>query len=129
MLQTWKDKPGEPYTILELRDGRLLAGFAVLSRAVNTDFTFDVPSICIERAYIGKGVGIRLVEMLEEEVLRIEGSAIMRFEISRRKEDAVGRGLFTEAGYALIGHIENFYETGDDYFIYARHLRRAAAPN
>jgi ribosomal protein S18 acetylase RimI-like enzyme len=123
-LQSWKSKPGDPYTILELRDGRTLAGFAVLSRAANTEFTFDVTNICVERVYKGKGVGRSLVTMLEEEALRKVDSALVRFELSRLKEDAVGRGLFSELGYTLIGHIEDFYEEGNDYFIYAKHLSR-----
>lgn len=123
-LRTWQARPGDPYTILELRDGKTLAGFAVLSKAVGTDFTFDVRDFCIERAYIGKGVSLRLIEMLEDEVLRMELSAIVRFETSRRKEDAAGRGTFLQAGYTLIGHIADFYDAGDDYFIYAKHIRR-----
>ncbi|HET7839284.1 MAG TPA: GNAT family N-acetyltransferase [Rectinemataceae bacterium] len=124
-LQAWKAKPGEPFTLLDLRDGRILAGFAVLARAPDTDFTYDVRAICIERAYIGTGVGKRLIEMVEEEAMRVSNSAIVRFETSRRKEDAIGRGVFTDAGYLSIGHIADFYEAGDDYFIYAKHLHRA----
>ncbi len=124
-FQAWKEHPGDPYTLLELRDGRTLAGFAVLARAQGTDFTFDVRAMCIDRAYIGKGVAARLVEMLEEESLKIEGSAILRFETSTRKEAAVGQAVFSNAGYALIGHIADFYEQGDDYYMYAKHLRPA----
>jgi hypothetical protein len=123
-LQSWQSSPGDPYTILELRDGKILAGFAVLSRATNTEFTFDVRSLCVERGYLEKRVGRSLLDMLENEVLRLEASAIVRFEISRLKEDAVGKGLFIEAGYALIGHIKDFYTEGNDYFIYAKYLRR-----
>ena len=124
-LVSWSSSPGAPFTILELRDGKLLAGFAVLCRAANTDFTFDVRSLCVERSYRGTAVGPRLLKIVEEETLRIEESAIVRYEISRRKEEALGPGLFGQCGYALIGHIQDFYESGDDYYIYARHLRRA----
>ncbi len=124
-LQAWKVKPGDPFTLLDLRDGRILAGFAILARAPDTDFTFDVRAICIERAYIGTGVGRRLIEMVEEEAMSDTSSAIVRFETSRRKEDAIGRGVFTESGYLAIGHIADFYEAGDDYFIYAKHLHRS----
>jgi GNAT superfamily N-acetyltransferase len=127
-LQAWKSRPGDPFTLLDLRDGRILAGFAILARAPDTDFTFDVRAICIERAYIGTGVGKRLIEMVEEEAMRDTSSAIVRFETSRRKEDAIGRGVYTESGYLAIGHIADFYEAGDDYFIYAKHLHRSEKP-
>jgi GNAT superfamily N-acetyltransferase len=124
-LQAWKTRPGDPFTLLDLRDGRILAGFAILARAPDTDFTFDVRAICIERAYIGTGVGKRLIEMVEEEAMRGTTSAIVRFETSRRKEDAIGRGVFTDSSYLAIGHIADFYEAGDDYYIYAKHLHRS----
>lgn len=127
-LLAWQRHPGQPYTLLDLRDGRILAGFAIMSKAPNTDFTYDIRDLCIERAYIGKGVSRRLLEMLEEEARRIEGSAIVRIETSRRKEDSLGRGTFTEAGYSTIGHIVDFYEAGDDYLIYAKHVTREAPP-
>ena len=34
----------------------------------------------------------------------------------------MGKGLLESCGFALIGHIEDFYGAGDDYYIYARHL-------
>jgi hypothetical protein len=51
-------------------------------------------------------------------------SAILRFETSTRKLKAMGEELLADLGYILLGHIADFYEPGDDYFIYARHLYR-----
>jgi GNAT superfamily N-acetyltransferase len=127
-LLDWQDHPGQPYTLLDLRDGKILAGFAIFAKAPNTDFTYDIRDICIERAYIGKGVSLRLMEMLEEEARRLESSAILRLETSRRKEDAMGRGSLAAAGFATIGHIADFYATGDDYYIFAKHVIRQAPP-
>lgn len=129
MLASWKAHPGDPYTVVELRDGRSLAGFAAFSRVKNTDFTFDVRAICVGGQYRGSGLVRELVADIEATVLRIEKVAILRFEISRRKEDAVGPGFLEEAGYALIGHIEAFYEAEDDYYIYAKQLNAAEGNN
>lgn len=127
-LASWKSKPGDPYTILELRDGRILAGFAVFSRAPNTEFTYDILSLCVDPVYRGKGVGQRLLEMLEEEALGSNPAAILRCETSRKKREAIGPDVLEDCGYALIGHIVDFYEGGDDYFMYARHASRPLAP-
>jgi len=127
-LQAWKERPGDPHTLLEIRDGRILAGFAVLCRASNTDFTFDVRAFCVDPSYVGKGVAERLVSMLEEEVLRTEPAGILRMETSSRKEAAFGRGVLGAAGYALIGHIADFYGAEDDFYMYAKHLRRQGEP-
>jgi GNAT superfamily N-acetyltransferase len=123
----WRERPGDPYTLLEIRDGKILAGFAVLCREASTDYTFDVRAICVEPSYLGKGVTASVLGMLEEELLRLESSAILRIETSAKKEAAIGLGILAEQGYSLIGHIPDFYEPGDDYFMYAKHLRRAGA--
>jgi GNAT superfamily N-acetyltransferase len=126
-LSAWSEKPGEPYTLLEIRDGRVLAGFAVMGRESNSEYTYDLKGICIDPSYIGTGVTARLLDMLEEELLKQGSSAILRVETSARKEGAIGKGLLAERGFSLIGHIPNFYEPGDDYFMYAKHLRRSTA--
>jgi GNAT superfamily N-acetyltransferase len=125
-LRAWSERPGDPHTLLEIRDGRTLAGFAVLCRASNTEFTFDVRAFCVDLPYLGKGVAERLVSMLEEEVLRIGPAGILRLETSSRKEAAIGKGVMEAAGYALIGHIAGFYGGEDDFYMYAKHLRRPA---
>jgi GNAT superfamily N-acetyltransferase len=118
----WTKNPGNPYTILELRDGKVLAGFAVARRGETTEYSFDAQAFCVDPSYLGKGVAERLLAMLEEETLRLAPSAILRFETSTRKEEAFGAGALSSAGYSLIGHIPDFYAPGNDYFMYAKHL-------
>jgi GNAT superfamily N-acetyltransferase len=121
-LASWAERPGDPVSVVELRDGKILAGFAVYARVPNTDFTFDVRAICVDKVYRGKGVGQKLAETLEEETLRQSTQVIIRFEISRRKEESVGSGFLIDAGFSLIGHIAAFYDSEDDYYIYAKHF-------
>jgi hypothetical protein len=125
-LSEWQKRPGDPYTAFEVRDGRILAGFAVLCREASTEYTFDLRAICVDPSYIGKGVTAGLLGLVEEEILKSEKSAILRFETSRRKEASIGPDVLSGRGFALIGHIPDFYAPGDDYFMYAKHLRRAA---
>ncbi|MGO8694642.1 MAG: GNAT family N-acetyltransferase [Rectinemataceae bacterium] len=121
-LHAWAEKPDGPNALVELRDGKTLAGFALLCRVVSTDFTFDVCAFCIDSSYAETGAGKELLAMIEKDALGHANSAIVRFEMSKRKEKAVGKGLLTQAGYALIGHIPDFYGPGDDYFMYAKHV-------
>lgn len=120
----WQQRPGDPYTVFELRDGKILAGFVVLCREMGTEYTFDIRAICVDPSYIGKGVTSNLVAMAEAEILKSESSAILRFETSRSKEAAIGAGVLSQRGFALIGHIPEFYAPGDDYYMYAKHLHR-----
>jgi ribosomal protein S18 acetylase RimI-like enzyme len=126
-LSSWAERPGDPCSVVELRDGKTLAGFAVYARAHNTDYTYDVRAICVDTSYRGKGVGQKLAEMIEEETISQAPQAIVRFEISRTKEEAVGAGFLLERGFSLIGHIKAFYATEDDYYIYAKHVSIHAA--
>lgn len=127
MISAWQERPGDPYTILELRDGKVLAGFAAMCKEPNTDYTYSLRAFCVDRSYIGKGVASSILALVEEELLKKEASAILRIETSAAKEEAIGTGVLAGRGYALIGHIPDFYEPGDDYFMYAKHFRRANA--
>lgn len=121
-LVAWTERPGNPCSVVELRDGKVLAGFAVFARTPGTDYTWDVRAMCVDSIYRGKGVGQRLSDLIEEEILASHPQGIIRFELSRRKEAAVGEGFLLDRGYTLIGHIEAFYDVGDDYFIFAKHV-------
>ncbi len=121
-LVAWTERPGDPCSVVELRDGRLLAGFAVFARTQGTDFTWDVRAFCVDSIYRGKGVGQRLAELIEEEILATTDHGIIRVELSKKKEMAVGEGFLLDRDFMLIGHIKGFYELEDDYFIYAKHV-------
>jgi ribosomal protein S18 acetylase RimI-like enzyme len=123
-IRSWSETPGKPYHESEIRDGRVLAGFCLLSKAGNTDYTYDVTAFCVDPGYRDKGIGKRLLEQVEADLLSRETSAILRFEISTQKLESMGAELLPSSGYTLIGHIEDFYETGNDYYIFARHLFR-----
>jgi GNAT superfamily N-acetyltransferase len=121
-LIAWTERPGDPCSVVELRDGRVLAGFAVFARTQGTDFTWDVRAFCVDSVYRGKGVGQRLADLIEEEILDSTDHGIIRVELSKKKESAVGEGFLLERDFTLIGHIEGFYESNDDYYIYAKHV-------
>jgi len=123
-MRSWSETPGKPYHESEIHDGRILAGFCLLSKAGNTDYTYDVTAFCVDPGYRDKGIGKRLLEQVEADLLGREPTAILRFEISTQKLESMGADLLPSSGYTLIGHIADFYEAGNDYYIYARHLYR-----
>jgi hypothetical protein len=109
--------------LVELRDGKVLAGFALARREEVSEYTFNIQAICVGPSYRGTGAPASLLGGLEEEVLRRADSAILRFETSSAKGAAFGSGVLDASGYALIGHIPDFYAQGNDYYMYAKHLR------
>jgi GNAT superfamily N-acetyltransferase len=126
-ISAWVERPGDPTVVVEIRDGKVLAGFAIMCKEASSEFTFDIRAICIDPHYIGKGVADSIIEALEDQALLRESSTILRAETSSKKEMAVDAGVFPQNGFALIGHIPDFYESGDDYFMFAKHIHRAVA--
>ena len=123
-LKAWTVKPGQTYFLVEIRDGKILAGFCLFHRSPNTEFTMDIQSFVVGRDYCGKGVGLKLLDMVEDELRSIMCSTILRIEISRKKEWNIEQDFFMSNGFEMIGHIPDFYETDNDYYIYAKHVRK-----
>ncbi len=122
-LSARERNPGNADMLVEVRDGRTLAGFAVARREEAAEYTFNVQALCVGPSYVGTAVVGSLLALLEDEVLGKAGSAIVRVETSTAKAAALGPRALADAGYSLIGHIPDFYSAGNDYFMYAKHLR------
>jgi len=110
-LDSWKARPGSPYSLVEVRDSREPAGFCLFQRAANTESTFDIHTFLVGRDYRGKGAAEKLLDLLAEEILAT-------------KENAVEPRFFTARGFETIGHIPDFYGPGNDYCIYAKQVAR-----
>lgn len=123
-LESWKARPGSPYSLVEVRDSREPAGFCLFHRASNTESTFDIHTFLVGRDYRGKGASDKLLELLSEEVLSSTRSAMIRIETSSVKEAAVEPRFFSSRGFETIGHIPDFYGPGNDYWIYAKQVTR-----
>jgi len=119
-LAAWKESPGKPFELLELRDGIILAGFCLYYRSPNTDYTFDVHTFVVGRDYRNGAVGPRLMAMLEENLLKTNTYAVIRAETSKVKEQAIAEAFYQNAGFQTIGHIPGFYDSDNDYYIYVK---------
>ncbi|HOX91904.1 MAG TPA: GNAT family N-acetyltransferase [Spirochaetales bacterium] len=119
-LAAWKDRPGQPYELIELRDGMTLAGFCLFYRAPNTEYTYDIHTFVVGQDYRNKAVGPRLVELLEQQLLERGAFTVIRIETSKVKETSIADGFFESCGFQNIGHIPGFYEAENDYYIYVR---------
>jgi hypothetical protein len=122
-LAAWSENPGKLVLLVELRDGKILAGFAVARREEVSDYTFGAQALCLGPSYISNEAPRSLLAKLQDEILSKVGSAILRVETSTAKAAAFGVDALEDSGYSLIGHIPDFYARGNDYFMYAKHLR------
>jgi hypothetical protein len=121
-LAEWSEGADARAVLVELRDGKTLAGFATVRREEASDSSFSVQDLCVGSAFKGGGVIGDLLAKLEGEVLRGTRSAILRIETSTVKTAAFGPAALEGAGYSLIGHIPDFYARGNDYYMLAKHL-------
>ncbi|HEY9055231.1 MAG TPA: GNAT family N-acetyltransferase [Rectinemataceae bacterium] len=123
-LLSWKSSPGDPYTVLELRDGKTLAAFAIIARVAGREATYDIRYLVVDRDYRSSGGGARLLQMLDEDLLKRNSFAVIRYETSTIKVGNMGPNRFEEAGYKVVGHIPGYYGETDDYFYLMKTIYR-----
>jgi ribosomal protein S18 acetylase RimI-like enzyme len=115
-LLSWKSSPGDPYTVLELRDGKILVAFAIIGRINGRESTYDIRYIVLDRDYRSTEAGKHLLELLDEDLLSRNSFAVIRLETSSKKLTNLKPETFHGAGYKMIGHIPGYYGAEDDYF-------------
>jgi len=115
-LLSWKSSQGDPYTVLELRDGKNLAAFAIIGRMSGRESTFDIRYIVLDRDYRTAQVGGRILEMIDADLLKKGSYAVIRLETSTSKLENAGVSTYEEGGYRVIGHIIGYYGEHDDYY-------------
>jgi hypothetical protein len=126
-LHSWHDSPGDPYTLLELRDGKALVTYALIGKISGRNSTYDIRYLVVDRDYRSTSGCVHLLTMIEEELLKNAPYAVIRIEISTQRLISLGAIKFEESGYKLIGHILNYYGEGDDYYYYVRTIYKNKA--
>ena len=123
-LASWKTSPGNPYILLEVRDGKTLAAFAIISKTSGRESTYDIRYLVVNRDYQQSRGGSYLLSLIDEELLKRGSYAVIRIESAGNKLQALGAATLEDAGYKLIGHIPNFFGEGNDYYYYIRAIYR-----
>lgn len=124
ILKDWQQSPGQPYTLLELRDGKTLVAFAIIHRVTGRNFTFDIRFIVLDRDYRSGTAIQHLFQLIDEELLKSLPFAVIRIEISSSKMNSLGHEALESAGYCQMGHIPGYYGDDDDFYLYVRAIFR-----
>lgn len=124
ILKEWQKSPGNPYTLLELRDGKTLAAFALLQKTAGRNFTFDIRFLVLDRDYQNSTAMQHLLALIDSELLKKIPFAVIRLEISSRKRDSLGEHVLEDAGYQITGHISKHFGEDDDYLFYLKAIFR-----
>jgi ribosomal protein S18 acetylase RimI-like enzyme len=115
-LVSWSSSPGDPYTVLELKDGKTLVAFAIVSKTSGRESTYDIRYIVLDRDYRSTEGGKRILEMIDEDLLAKSSYAVIRLETSGKKLGNLGVACYEDSGYKIIGHIAGYYGEEDDYY-------------
>lgn len=122
--ETFEPHDGVPHYILrEERDGGRLLGFIIFGRTPLTRYGWDIYWLVVDKSVHRRGVGRRLVSMMQRHVLDLHETAIIRIETSGKKEYDHVRKFYTNAGFVEVGRIPDFYAPGDDLVIFSMTIR------
>jgi len=111
------------YFVVVVEDDRgQVAGYMTYGPTPLTEGTWDLYWIAVSPAHQGQGYGQRLVEFLEEEVIKSGGRLIL-IETSSQPKYQPTRKFYEKLGYSEIARIPDFYRQGDDRVIFGKYFR------
>jgi len=84
----------------------IIAGFVIIQTCGT--FSGYIQTICIDKAFRGKGFGKKLLQFCEERILKFSPNVFIC--VSSFNKDAAK--LYYEFGFKLIGEMENFVKAG-----------------
>jgi GNAT superfamily N-acetyltransferase len=108
------------YFVLAEVDG-ITAAYSCYGPIVMTRSSFDLYWIVTHNDYRGKGIGKRLLEETYKEARKMGCTNIIA-ETSGQDHYAPTRAFYVSSGYILEGKLTDFYDKGDDKYIYVKKL-------
>ena len=102
-------------------EGGAVAGFVYYAPADLTEGTWDLWWIVVGRGRQGRGLGSRLLGLVEESV-RDEGGRQLLIETSSLPPYEPTRRFYLKHGYGVAAHIPDYYDEGDDLIIFRKRL-------
>jgi ribosomal protein S18 acetylase RimI-like enzyme len=98
-----------------------LAGFACFGTESLTHGTWDLFWVCVRPEARGKGVARALIQEAVAQA-KAEGGRLMVIYTSSTKPYAPARALYESQGFARTAVVPEYYNVGDDLYIYSRGL-------
>jgi ribosomal protein S18 acetylase RimI-like enzyme len=109
------------YYFLSYRDGGRTLGFACYGPTPLTQGTYDLYWICTDRRAHQRGVGKALLRAVEA-AIKAERGRLIIIATSSRPEYEPAREFYARTGCHLDGIVRDYYEPGDDLYMYSRRV-------
>jgi D-alanine-D-alanine ligase len=101
-------------------EGRV-AGYACFGPISLTVASWDLYWIAVDRAEQGRGIGAKLMAMVEHEVAA-SGGRQLYIETAGRPDYEPTRAFYLRLGYRITAELPDFYAPGDDKVIFFKRL-------
>lgn len=115
------DPVANGYYFLSYRAGGRTLGFVCYGPTPLTQGTYDLYWICTDRAAHQRGVGRALLRAVEAAVKAEHGRLIV-IATSSRPAYEPAREFYVRTGCTLDGIVRDYYEPGDDLYLYSRRV-------
>jgi ribosomal protein S18 acetylase RimI-like enzyme len=115
------DPVASGYYFLSYREAGRTLGFACYGPTPLTQGTYDLYWICTDAQAHQRGIGRALLRQVEAEIKAANGRLII---ISTSSQPAYqpAREFYQRTGCTLDGIIRDYYEPGDDLYLYSRRV-------
>lgn len=100
----------------------IVVGFVYFGPVPMTDHTWDLWWIAVDPATQGQGVGRRLMEHAEKEMIRRKGR-LLTLDTSSTTAYEPTRQFYLKAGYQLMATLPDYYSDGDGKCIFWKRLK------
>ncbi len=118
-LASGSEKSG--YYFLVDKEGDHVLGYSCYGPRALTDRTFDLYWIAVDPATHHSGIGRKLLEASEQEVIKL-GGRLLVVETSGLPKYEPTRKFYVATGYLLEATLRDFYSQGDDLVIFTKHF-------
>jgi ribosomal protein S18 acetylase RimI-like enzyme len=116
-----KDPVESGYYFLSYREGGRTLGFACYGPTPLTQGTYDLYWICTDGRAHQRGIGRALLRRVEAEI-KAQGGRLIIIATSSRPEYLPAREFYQRTGCTLDGIVRDYYEPGDDLYLYSRRV-------
>ena len=96
-------------------------GYACYGPVPLTEAAYDLYWIVVDPASQGTGLGRRLLQHVEQDVLS-RGGRMLLIETSSQESYGATVRFYERGGYLLAARIRNFYKAGDDKLVFQKEL-------
>jgi len=109
------------YHFLFVEEKEQMKGYACFGPIPGTKGSFDLYWIAVENSFRGFGLGLKIMEKVENKIAEFKGRQIY-VETSSKEQYQQTRSFYEKCGYKKAAELSDFYSPGDNKIIYVKNI-------